>query len=201
MAPNQYPNGPVAPARQGGMMKGREGYPDASQMPEIDDTPVNPADAPDDMKDLNPIVDALQTLQQFVMAKEQAGDPAAGELKSTLLSFVQKIASAPPAAGEGSTPPPPGAEAGTAGTPPAGPEAPMPKKPGESPMSDMPGEEAAPGDTGEDLAEGENPNAEDEMATMMKKKGMRPMGNTPKGAMMRKLGRDMNQGKNSVPLI
>lgn len=198
MAPNQYPNGPVAPSRQGGMMKGREGYPDASQMPEIDDTPVNPAEAPEDMKGLNPVVGALQTLQQFVMAKEQAGDPAAGELKSTLLSFVQKIAGAPPA-GEGSTPA--GAEPGTAGTPPAGPEA-MPKKPGESPISDTAADETAPGDKAEDTAEGENPEAEDEMAMTMKKKGMRPMGGpTPKGAMLRKLGRDMNQGKNSVPLI
>jgi hypothetical protein len=65
MPMNQYSDGPVAAARQTGLMKGREGYPDASQMPEIDDSPVDPKQMPPDMQNLNPVVNALTVLQQF----------------------------------------------------------------------------------------------------------------------------------------
>ncbi len=145
---NQYPNGPVAASRQGGMMAGREGYPDASQMPEIDDTPVNPAEAPPDMQDINPVIDSLKTLQQFQAALEGKQDPRAQGVKDGILAIITAVG-------------------GAAGA--AEPEAPA--------EGETPAETQAEGGQGE------------------------PGVPTPKGAMMRRMGRDMNQGKGSVPLI
>lgn len=92
MAMKDYPNGPVPASRQTGMMKGREGYPDASQMPEIDDTPVSPGDAPEDMQGTNPVISALQTIQQFAAAMEQNKDPRAEGVKAGLMSIIKSVA-------------------------------------------------------------------------------------------------------------
>jgi hypothetical protein len=138
------------------MMAGREGYPDASQMPEIDDTPVDPAQAPEDMKDMNPVVDALKTIQLFAAALENKQDPRAQAVKDGLLAIVQAAAGG-------------AAAGGAAGEAPVEPEA-MPE--GEMPEAEAGQEEQA-----------------------------QPGAPTPRGAMQRRLGRDMNQGKGSVPLI
>lgn len=159
MAMKDYPNGPVAPSRQTGMMKGREGYPDASQMPEIDDTPVDPADAPPDMAGANPVIGALQTIQQFIAAMEKNQDPRAEGAKAGLMGIIKSVAG-----GEG------------APAPEAKPEGEAPEMPEEKPEGE---EEESREDETEDEMEkkgmrpmGGNPGNK---GAMMRRMGMRSM--------------------------
>lgn len=190
MAPNMYPNGPVAPARQGGIMKGRDGYPDASQMPEIDDSPVDPSQAPADMQGINPVVEALKTLQQFTAALESKQDPRAQGMKDHLLGIIETVSGG--AVGAGGQP-------GAATGPEQGqPQPPAPTAQPKPEMTPPNGErEGMPEDDMEDAQEGEQEDNEEDIpqpqGPLAKKGG--------KAAMMRRLGRDMNQTKGSVPLI
>lgn len=72
--------------------------PDQSRYPSADEIPDVRADAakeqmgPQPQGDMNPVVDALRTLQQFVLVAEQRGDANAAALKNHLVEFAKSMA-------------------------------------------------------------------------------------------------------------
>ena len=90
----------------------RSGYPGTEEMPELQDKPVE-APPPRGEGGGNPVIDALQTIQKFIMAQEAKGNPQAATLKQALMGFMQAMqggegAPAPEAeAVEGEAPPMP----------------------------------------------------------------------------------------------
>jgi hypothetical protein len=66
----------------------RARYPDASEMPEIN-TPEEPG-APADMGS-HPVVQAIQTLTEFVLSQEGKGNPKAAVMKDALQSFMKTM--------------------------------------------------------------------------------------------------------------
>jgi hypothetical protein len=121
-------------------------YPSASELPEVqaDAAKQEMGDAGEgDMPgggEMNPIMEALQTLQQYVMVAEQRGDQNAGALKEHLIEFVRTLAGT----GEGE------AQTGEQGPEPQG--APKPPMPPQEPQGEEPpqeGESAPPQPEGE----------------------------------------------------
>ena len=76
----------------------RAGYPSAAEMPEMAE-PMAPPDTESFAGLENPVIDALKTIQRFVMAQAQKGNPEAERMKESMAGFMNTIT------GMGETPP------------------------------------------------------------------------------------------------
>lgn len=79
----------------------RSGYPDASQIPEAQESPEAPQ-MPEGGK--NPVMDAITTLQQFIVAQEEKGNPKVQAMKQALIQFLTSIGGGEGAAPAGAPP-------------------------------------------------------------------------------------------------
>lgn len=75
----------------------RKGYPDAADMPELmgEDAPVeqgqNPAGNGGKPPEMNPLLNAAQTMTMVVKAMEEQGNPKAAAAKEHLVAFLQTL--------------------------------------------------------------------------------------------------------------
>jgi hypothetical protein len=118
-------------------------YPSADEIPDVMADQAKEKMGGQPKGEMNPIMDSLRVLQQYVATAEQRGDPNAGALKEHLIEFVRTMATGG-TQGEGE-PAPEGAE-----KPPMKPEGEMPEEqpeevPQEAPEGEMPQGEEGPG--------------------------------------------------------
>jgi hypothetical protein len=113
-------------------------YPTADEMPEIQAEKAKGEMGEQPDSEMNPVLDALQVLQQYVATAEQRGDPGAEFLKSHLVEFVKTMAG-----GQGQ-----GAEAPESPVPPEGEEGmPAPEESEEPQEPQAEGQEDVPEET------------------------------------------------------
>jgi hypothetical protein len=114
---------------------GNTKYPNAGDMPEMNTPPPGSPDAGKMGAGANPVIQALQTIQTWIMALEQKQDPTAGPIKQAFMAFVQALQSG--GGGAGAKPPAPGAPpaGGPPGQPPVPGGAPGPNAIRPSPMN------------------------------------------------------------------
>lgn len=76
-------------------------YPSADEMPELKADEAKGVMNEQVSPEMNPIMDALSVLQEYVLAAEGKGDPAAAAMKEHLVQFVQSMAGQGAPASEG----------------------------------------------------------------------------------------------------
>jgi len=103
---------------------GNSKYPGASDMPEMNTPPPGSPDAAKMQGASNPLIQAIQTIQQWILVQSGQNAPGMDAIKQAFLAFIQAIQGAAGgggAPGGGQPPQPPGGPA--APPPPGGPKA------------------------------------------------------------------------------
>jgi len=77
----------------------RSKYPDANTIPGVMDNPGGQAAAGGDVKS-NPVMNALDTITQFVLSKVKQGLPNAEEMKTKFTDFLQSLMGGAPGNGQ-----------------------------------------------------------------------------------------------------
>lgn len=82
---------PAIPPKAGPPAPMGEGYPDAADIPELKAKGMETAGTAPQMA--NPVVDAVKTIGEFVLAAEKNGNPNAAAMKEHLVGLLQAISS------------------------------------------------------------------------------------------------------------